>query len=130
MSVNYVHLLGRLVRDPECRYGEKTASCRMTVAVDRPKIQKDQKAESDFISCVAFGKTAETIGNYFSKGQRIFIHGALRTSSYTNKQGQKINTTDVFVNSFEFIDSKKNTNSNARSSFDSMGGTIGDEIDF
>ena len=129
MSVNKVILIGRLVRDPEVRYGEKSSVCRFTLAVDRPKIAGQKQAETDFINCIAFGKTGDAIGNYVYKGHRLYVEGALRTGSYTNKQGQKVYTTDVHVSAFEFLEGKKNTDSTNQSSFDKMGGTIGDDMD-
>lgn len=103
--MNNVVLIGRLARDPELRYGAESqnAIARFTIAVDRP-MSKDR--EADFISCVAFGKTAEFIEKYFTKGKQIAIQGNIRTGSYTNKDGQKVYTTDVQVDRVEFVGSK------------------------
>ncbi len=103
--MNKIVLLGRLTRAPEIRYtdGEKaTAVTRFTLAVNK-KFKKD---EADFIPCVAFGKTAEAIEKYMSKGSRILIQGAIATSSYKDKEGNYKNSWNVNVDSFEFIDKK------------------------
>ena len=97
--MNKVIICGRLVRDPEVRYsqGEKsTAIARYTVAVDR-KFKKDGEQSADFISCISFGKTAEFAEKYLRKGIKMLIVGRIQTGSYTNKDGQKVYTTDVVV---------------------------------
>ena len=103
--INKVVLLGRLTKDPELRYaaGSGTAVCRFTVAINR-QLKKD---ETDFINCVAFGKTGETIAQYLTKGRQIAITGSIRTDSYDAKDGTKRYTTDVIVETFEFVESKK-----------------------
>ena len=99
--MNKAILLGRLTRDPELRFaaGSGTAVSRFTVAVNR-QFKKD---ETDFINCIAFGKTAETISQYFTKGKQIGIVGHIQTGSY-DKEGTKVYTTDVIVESFDFVD--------------------------
>lgn len=119
--MNSVSLMGRLTRDPEVRYTANTqmANARFVVAVNR-KLSKEKRQEAenngyptaDFISCVAWGKTAENIGNYFKKGQRIAVSGHIQTGSYENQQGQRIYTTDVVVDSFDFVESNKDNNTN------------------
>ena len=113
--MNKVVLIGRLTRDPELRFaaGSGTAVSRFTVAVNR-QFKRD---ETDFINCVAFGKTAETISQYLSKGRQIALTGSIRTGSYDAQDGTKRYTTDVVVDSFEFIDSKGN-NINAENTMD------------
>ena len=103
--INKVVLLGRLTKDPELRYttGSGTAICRFTVAINR----QSKKDETDFINCIAFGKTGETITQYFTKGSKIAITGNIRTGSYDDKDGTKRYTTDVIVETFEFVESKK-----------------------
>ena len=103
--INKVVLLGRLTKDPELRYaaGSGTAVCRFTVAINR-QFKKD---ETDFINCVAFGKTGETIAQYITKGRQIAITGSIRTGSYDAQDGTKRYTTDVIVETFEFVESKK-----------------------
>ena len=102
--MNRAILVGRLARDPELRTTNSGMSaCRFTVAVDRRGKSDDQTA--DFISCVAFGKTGETISQYLNKGRRIALEGRIRTGSY-EKDGIKRYTTDVIVDRFDFIDSR------------------------
>lgn len=105
--MNQVILMGRLCRDPEVRYSaEGLAVARYTLAVNR--YVKDSN-ETDFINCVAFDKRAEFAEKYFRQGLRVCVSGFIRTGSYTNKDGRKIYTTDVVVNSQEFADSKQNS---------------------
>lgn len=108
--MNSVALCGRMVREPEEKIiaganGNTTVS-RFTLAVDRRQKAKEGEQSADFINCVAFGKTAEFINKYFTKGRRIGITGRIQTGSFTNKDGQKIYTTDVVAETAEFIDSK------------------------
>lgn len=107
--MNQVVLCGRLVRDPEIRYtsgAEAKAVANYTIAIDR--IGKDK--EADFIPCVAFGKLGEFAEKYFKKGQRVLVSGRIQTGSYTNKDGQKVYTTDVYVSGQEFADGKTGSN--------------------
>lgn len=106
--MNKVVLVGRLTRDPELRFaaGSGTAVSRFTVAVNR-QFKRD---ETDFINCVAFGKTAETISQYFTKGKQIAVSGSIRTGSYDAQDGTKRYTTDVAVDTFDFIDSGNRDN--------------------
>lgn len=99
--MNKVILIGRLTKDPDLSYaaGTRTAVCRFTLAVTRP-FKRD---EADFINCVAFNKTAETIGQYLVKGRQIAVSGNIRTGSYEAQDGTKRYTTDVVVENFEFI---------------------------
>ena len=108
--MNKVILIGRLTRDPEVRYsqGEQaTAVARYTLAVDRRG--RNQENSADFIQCVAFGKAAEFAERYLHKGTKIVLTGRIQTGSYTNKDGQKVYSTDVVVDEQEFAESKKNT---------------------
>lgn len=103
--MNRVILVGRLARDPELRTTNSGMSvCRFTVAVDR-RGAKEGQPTADFIGCIAFGKTAETINQYLGKGRRIALEGHIQTGSY-EKDGQKRYTTDVIVDRFDFIDSR------------------------
>ena len=116
--MNKVILMGRLTRDPEVRYsqGENAmAVARFTLAVDRRFRRED--ASTDFIGCVAFGKNAEFIEKYFRQGTKALITGRIQTGSYTNRDGQKVYTTDVVVEETEFAESK---NAQAESGFQSM----------
>ena len=100
--------MGRLTRDPDIRYsaGENsTAVARYTLAVDR-RFRRDGEQTADFISCVAFGRTAEFAEKYFHQGIRIVISGRIQTGSYTNRDGVKVYTTDVVVEEQEFAESK------------------------
>ncbi|MEE3307864.1 single-stranded DNA-binding protein [Sharpea azabuensis] len=101
--MNKVILIGRLTKEPEIRAtAEGLYITRFTIAVDR----RSKDKETDFISCVAFGKTAETIEKYCRKGMKIAIEGRIQTGSYTNKDGNKVYTTDVNVNEIEFVERK------------------------
>lgn len=108
--MNNVVLVGNLCRDNDLRYsgGENaTAILRNTIAVQRKfKNKETGQYDSDFISIQAFGKNAEFINSYFSKGSKIAITGEIRTGSYTNKDGVKVYTTDVVVNNAEFVTKK------------------------
>lgn len=106
--MNKVHLLGRLTRDPEIRYqqdNEQMAIARYTLAVDR-RFKRDGEQTADFISCVAFGKAAEFAEKYLKKGTKIAATGRIQTGSYTNREGQKVYTTDVIIEEQEFAESK------------------------
>lgn len=115
--MNSVSLMGRLTRDAELRYASNTemAILRFNVAVDR-RLSKEKRTEAennnqptaDFINCIAFGKTAEIIGQYFGKGNKIAITGHIQTGSY-EKDGQRIYTTDVVVDSFDFVESNSSS---------------------
>lgn len=106
--MNKVILMGRLTRDPDVRYsaGENAlAIARYTLAVDR-RFKRDGEATADFISCVAFGRAAEFAERYFHQGIRIVVCGRIQTGSYTNREGQKVYTTEVVVEEQEFAESK------------------------
>lgn len=107
--MNKVILMGRLTRDPEVRYsqGEQaTAIARYTVAVDRRFRRDGDSQTADFIGCVAFGRQAEFAEKYLRKGTKIALTGRIQTGSYTNRDGQKVYTTDVVVEEQEFAESK------------------------
>ena len=106
--MNKVILMGRLCREVEARYSGETAIARYTLAVDR-KFKRDGEATADFINCIAFGKSAEFAEKYLSKGTKIAVTGRIQTGSYTNKDGQKVYTTDVIVEEQEFAESKANS---------------------
>ena len=106
--MNKVILIGRIVRDPEVRYSqgaEPMAIARYTLAVDR-RFKKDGEPTADFINCVAFGKLGEFAEKYLKKGTKIAVVGRIQTGSYTNKDGQRVYTTDVVVEEQEFCESK------------------------
>ena len=108
---------GRICKDLELKIGDGgNASLRFSVAVDRAVKKNDQWThEADFINCVAFGKTAEFIAKWFNKGDFIVIQGNIKCGNYTNKDGVKIYTTDIFVEKAEFGGSKKADAGNAQS---------------
>ncbi|MCR5598969.1 MAG: single-stranded DNA-binding protein [Lachnospiraceae bacterium] len=111
--MNKVILIGRLTKDPNVTYsqsnGESRAIARYTLAVDRGYSRNNANGDqptADFISCVAFGKTGEFVEKYLRKGTKIAVTGRIQTGSYTNKEGQKVYTTDVVVENHEFVESK------------------------
>ena len=111
--MNKVILMGRLTRDPEVRYsqGERSmAIARYTLAVDRrgrrSQSQDGSEQTADFINCVAFDRAGEFAEKYFRQGMRVLISGRIQTGSYTNREGQKVYTTDIIVDDQEFADSK------------------------
>ncbi|MBQ2800262.1 MAG: single-stranded DNA-binding protein [Lachnospiraceae bacterium] len=110
--MNKVILMGRLTRDPEVRYSQNDTSmaiARYSLAVDRRFARRNEGSNEqtvDFINCVAFGKSAEFAEKYFRQGMRVLITGRIQTGSYTNKDGQRVYTTDVVVEDQEFADSK------------------------
>lgn len=100
--------MGRLTRDPDVRYsqGEKaTVVARFPIAVDR-RYRRDGESNADFINCVAFGKIGEIIEKYGHKGTKFVVEGRIQTGSYTNKEGQRVYTTDVVVENIDFAESK------------------------
>ena len=117
--MNKVVLMGRLTRDPEVRYsaGENAlAIARYTLAVDR-RFRRDGEATADFINCVSFGRTAEFAEKYFRQGLRIVVSGRIQTGSYTNKDGQRVYTTDVVAENVEFAESKNASGGGDNSGF-------------
>lgn len=134
--MNKVILMGRLTRDPEVRYsqGEQaTAIARYTIAVDRRFRRDGDGQTADFIGCVAFGRQGEFAEKYFRKGTKVLITGRIQTGSYTNREGQKVYTTDVVVEEQEFAESKvasQNSQSNPEPAPDGDGFmSISDGID-
>lgn len=112
--MNKVILMGRLTRDPEVRYGageNSTAVARYTIAVDR-RFKRDGEQSADFIGCVAFGRNAEFAEKYLRQGTKIVLTGRIQTGSYTNRDGQKVYTTDIVVEEQEFAESKAATAGN------------------
>lgn len=105
--MNKAILIGRLTRDPEVRYSQEsnTAVARYTIAVDR-KFKKDGEPTADYIPCVVFGRQAEFAEKYFRKGMKVVISGRITTGSYTNRDGQKVYTTEITVEEQEFAESK------------------------
>ena len=113
--MNNVTLSGRLVRDTEARYTQSSnpmCIAKYTLAVDRRGRKQEGEQTADFISCVAFGKSGEFAEKYLKKGTKIIVRGRIQTGSYTNKDGQKVYTTDVVVEDQEFAESNSVSDAN------------------
>lgn len=114
--MNKVILMGNLTRDPEIRYatGEsQTAVVRFSVAVQRKFQSRNGNGNDvDFINCVAFGRTGENIGKFFTKGRKIAVSGRLQVSNWEDNNGQKRVSTDVVVEDFDFCDKKSDVENN------------------
>lgn len=118
--MNRVILMGRLTRDPDVRYSQgdnPMAIARYTLAVDRRTAKSSDGQNADFISCVAFGRSAEFAEKYLHQGTKIAITGRIQTGSYTNRDGQKVYTTDVVVEDQEFAESKAAASQNSGSNY-------------
>lgn len=103
--MNKVIFMGRLTKDPEVRYAQDgKAIAKFSLAVDR----FGKNDEADFFYCTAFGKQGEFVEKYLKKGTKILLSGRIQNDSYTNRDGQKVNTTQVIVNEIEFAESKRN----------------------
>lgn len=126
--MNSVALVGRLTRDPDVRYAGETAVARFSLAVARPK-QKDKEATSDFPSIVCFGKTAELVEKFLSKGRMVGLTGRIQTGSYTDKDGKKVYTTEVVADRVEFLDYKEKEEKPAQSPIEGFE-ALGDSIPF
>jgi single-strand DNA-binding protein len=134
--MNRVILLGRLVKDPEVRYtNTNKVVAQFTLAVNRPFTNAEGQKEVDYINIVIWGKQAEAIGNYVSKGQRLLVEGRLQIRSYTGNDGAKHWVTEVVAYSFEFIEKKgaqTTTQQDQASPMESFGGAapFDEEIPF
>ena len=131
--MNKVILMGRLTRDAEIRYSQgesSTAIARFSLAVDRRFRRDNDEQTADFINCVAFNKTAELLERFGRKGTKFVLEGRIQTGSYTNKDGQRVYTTDVVVENIEFAESKNSNGgdgySGAGASAPSPSGAAGD----
>lgn len=114
--MNRVILIGRLTKDVNVTYSQGSDSmaiARYTLAVDRKGKKQDGQQNADFISCVAFKNNAEFAEKYLKQGVKIAVEGHIQTGSYKNKDGQTVYTTDVVIDSQEFVESKKETQDNA-----------------
>lgn len=131
--MNNVSLVGRLVRDPEVRYGqnESVSVAKFSLAVER-RFKRDGEPTVDFINCTVFGKSAEFTEKYFRKGMRVAITGRIQTGSYKNKDGQTVFTTEIIVESQEIAQSKSESNESSTSSNAEAGkspyGSSGDDF--
>lgn len=120
--MNNVGLTGRITKDLELKYTQNgKAYCRFTLAVDRGlSKEKKQEAEAngqptaDFINCVAWGATAETINRYTAKGKKVLVYGSIETGSYTTQDGSKRYTTDVLVKRIEILEFADSNNTNSQ----------------
>ena len=130
IKVNSVNIFGRLARDVELKYTQSgTAVAKFTTAVDRDnkkKLKEQGQPTADFISCIAWGKTAELVGKYFSKGSQIGVTGRLQTGSYTKQDGTKVYTTDVVTDKITFVD--KSNSGTATNDFGFSGEPTGQEV--
>ena len=105
--MNKVILIGRLTKDADIKTSAAgMIIARFTLAVDRRFRRNNEEQTADFINCVAFSKTAEFLEKYGKKGTKFVVEGSIQTGSYTNKDGNKVYTTDVAVQSVEFAESK------------------------
>lgn len=135
--MNKVILCGRCVRDLEVKYNGDKAVARFTLAVDR-RYSKNEERKADFINCVAFDNIANFASNYFKKGDPMTLEGRIMTSSYTNREGKTVYSTDVVADSIEFALGGKRTNdnnnnqtlSNEKNSFLNIPDGIDDELPF
>ena len=107
--MNNVVLVGRLTRDPEIRYTSNTqmAMANFSIAIDRGKDRSGNDLGADFPNIVCFGKQAELVEKYVTKGQQVGIQGRLQTRSYENRDGRKVFVTEVVADRVEFLDSKR-----------------------
>jgi len=115
--MNKVILMGRLTRDPDIRYSQgerQMAIAKYTLAVDRRMRRSGDPGEqtADFIGCTAFDRAAEFAEKYLHQGTKIVVVGRIQTGSYTNRDGQKVYTTDVIVEDQEFAESKAASQAN------------------
>lgn len=120
--MNKVILMGRLTRDPEVRYSagdNSMAIARYTLAVDR-RFRRDGEQSADFIGCVAFGRAAEFAEKYLRQGTKLVVTGRIQTGSYTNRDGQRVYTTDVVVEDQEFAESRAAASDNGMSGMGGM----------
>ena len=107
--MNKVLLCGRLTRDPDVRYSQSSQPmciARYTLAVDRRGQKRENEPTADFIACVAFGRAGEFAEKYLRQGTKMLITGRIQTGSYTNRDGQKVYTTDVVCTEVEFVEKK------------------------
>lgn len=126
--MNKVILCGRLTAIPEIRYtGSNKPYTRFSLAVNRPKVQEKEQ-EVDFINCISWGKQAEVLAKYLDKGSQILISGRIQTSSFNDKDGNKRTSTDIVVEEFEFVGSKKQESKESKALDSSVFEDFGKEI--
>ncbi len=119
--MNKIQLVGRLTKDPELSFtpGNGLAIVKFTLAVNRPRFDKNKPQEADFINCVCFGKRAESIASYVFKGHRFGVCGRLQINKYVDKDNNNRWSTDVVVEDFEFMQDKGTTNNTVSNSSES-----------
>lgn len=129
--MNQFNGVGNLVADVELK-GQNNNVANFRVAIQRPfKNKQTNEYETDFLTCKAFGKTAEIIANNFSKGQKIAITGSIKTGSFDGKDGKKVFTTDVVVNQVTFVEKKtQNSNQKQNNAFANGTNDLQDELPF
>lgn len=109
--MNNVSLIGRLTKDPDLRYTSSgMAVATFSLAVQRSFRNKDGEYEADFINCVCWNKSGETLANHVKKGQRIGVTGRIQTRNYENEQGNRVYVTEVVVEGFTFLEKKDDNN--------------------
>ena len=113
---NSVSFIGRLTKNPELKEVNDTHVCNFCLARNRDYVKDEDHPESDFVDCVAWGKTAEFIEKYFSKGSRIGVTGSLQTRTYKNQNDCTVKVTEIFVEQIEFIDLKSNSSNSEKAS--------------
>lgn len=120
--INRITLIGRLVRDPDLRRtNDGTMVASFTIAVNRNYTAKDGQQQADFINCVVWRKTAETLEKYCRKGNLIGLDGRLQTRTYENAQGQRVFVTEVVCDNIQFLESKSNNNQNTQNKHNNQG---------
>ena len=125
--MNNVTLMGRVTKDPELKYSQSgKAFCKFSLAVQR----EFNREEADFINCLAFGKTAETIAEWLGKGRRIALQGRIQTGNYENKNGDNVYTTEVDADKFEFVDSARKKKKKNQSYSNNNDDVLDDNDDF
>ena len=122
-------LCGRLTAKPELRYtGSNKPYARFTLAVNRPTPNQNSEREADFINCISWGKQAEVLAKYLDKGSQILISGRIQTSSFNDKDGNKRTSTDIVVEEFKFLGSKKQESKESKAIDSSVFEDCGKEI--
>lgn len=106
--INNVVIVGRLTKDPDMRYtGSGKAVATFTLAVNRDFKNGNGEREADFINCVIWGKSAETLVNYVKKGSLLGVTGRIQTRNYENQQNQRVYVTEIVAGTFQLLESKK-----------------------
>ena len=127
-----VYGMGRLVRDPEVNATGNTKYARFSIACDR-RFKRDGQPDADFFNCISFGKQADFVEKYLKKGTKIMITGRVEINSYTNREGQKVNTPQITCEEIEFAESKAAQNTSRKTpenDYVSIPDNAGDELPF